>query len=78
MCCAGTEPRFISPPVKTASSSSPKRGGARRFCIALKDAGLLCKETHDNVIRFAPPLVIRRKDLNWALKRIRSVFRALA
>ncbi|OGD10285.1 MAG: ornithine--oxo-acid transaminase [Candidatus Aminicenantes bacterium RBG_13_62_12] len=56
----------------------PEAGGARRFCVALKDAGLLCKETHDNVIRFAPPLVIRRKDLNWALKRIKSVFRALA
>jgi ornithine--oxo-acid transaminase len=56
----------------------PEAGGARRFCEALKEAGLLCKETHDNVIRFAPPLVIRQKDLNWALKRIKHVFRALA
>ncbi|MBN2200288.1 MAG: ornithine--oxo-acid transaminase [Candidatus Aminicenantes bacterium] len=56
----------------------PEAGGARRFCVALKEAGLLCKETHDNVIRFAPPLTIRRKDLNWALKRIKSVFRTLA
>jgi len=56
----------------------PEAGGARRFCEALKEAGLLCKETHDNVIRFAPPLVIRQKDLNWALKRIKHVFRALS
>src|SRR4030042_491491 len=35
----------------------PEAGGARRFCVALKDAGLLCKETHDQVIRLAPPLV---------------------
>jgi len=52
-------------------------GGARRFCEALKDEGLLCKETHENVIRFAPPLIIREKDLNWALKRIKKVLRNL-
>jgi len=56
----------------------PEAGGARRFCEALKEAGLLCKETHDNIIRFAPPLVVRQKDLNWALKRIKQVFRALS
>jgi ornithine--oxo-acid transaminase len=56
----------------------PEAGGARRFCEALKAAGLLCKETHENVVRFAPPLVIRQKDLNWALKRIKRVFRALS
>ena len=55
----------------------PEAGGARRFCEALKDEGLLCKETHDNVIRFAPPLIIREKELNWALKRIKKVFRNL-
>ncbi len=55
----------------------PEAGGARRFCEALKDEGLLCKETHDNVIRFAPPLNIREKDVNWALKRIKKVFRNL-
>jgi len=53
-------------------------GGARRFCEELMKEGLLCKETHDNVIRFAPPLIIRDKDLNWALKRIKTVFRRLA
>ncbi len=48
-------------------------GGARRFCEALQQEGLLCKETHDNVIRFAPPLVIRREDIDWAIERIEKV-----
>jgi ornithine--oxo-acid transaminase len=52
----------------------PEAGGARRFCEALKDAGLLCKETHESVIRFAPPLIIRKPDLDWAFERIRHVF----
>ncbi len=56
----------------------PQAGGARRFCEELMKEGLLCKETHDNVIRFAPPLIIREKDLNWALKRIKTVFKRLA
>jgi ornithine--oxo-acid transaminase len=56
----------------------PEAGGARRFCEELMKEGLLCKETHDNVIRLAPPLIIREKDLNWALKRIKTVFRRLA
>ncbi|MCA9889652.1 MAG: ornithine--oxo-acid transaminase [Anaerolineae bacterium] len=51
----------------------PSAGGARRFCEALMDQGLLCKETHDNVIRFAPPLVIDRDDIDWALARIEPV-----
>jgi ornithine--oxo-acid transaminase len=55
----------------------PEAGGARRYCEELMKEGLLCKETHDNVIRFAPPLVIREKDLNWAFKRIKAVFRRL-
>lgn len=55
----------------------PEARGARRFCEALKKEGLLCKETHDNVIRFAPPLVIKQKDLLWAFKRIKKVFKAL-
>ena len=53
-------------------------GGARRFCEELMKQGLLCKETHENVIRLAPPLIIREKDLNWALKRIKTVFKRLA
>src|SRR5512135_3377805 len=55
----------------------PSAGGARRFCEELMKEGLLCKETHENVIRFAPPLIIRDKDLNWALKRIKTVFKRL-
>jgi ornithine--oxo-acid transaminase len=55
----------------------PEAGGARRFCEELMKEGLLCKETHEHVIRFAPPLVIREKDLNWAFKRIKAVFKRL-
>ncbi|GER68042.1 ornithine aminotransferase [Weizmannia acidilactici] len=47
---------------------------ARPFCEALKEEGLLCKETHENVIRFAPPLVITEEELDWAVERIRKVF----
>lgn len=47
--------------------------GARRFCEALQDRGILCKETHDNVIRFAPPLVIDKDTIDWALPHIREV-----
>jgi ornithine--oxo-acid transaminase len=54
-----------------------KAGGARRFCEALQDRGLLCKETHQTVIRFAPPLVITKQDLDWALQRIESVLMEL-
>lgn len=55
----------------------PEAGGARRFCEELKQEGLLCKETHENVIRFAPPLIVKTKELNWALRRIKSVFKRL-
>lgn len=51
----------------------PEAGGARRFCEALKEEGLLCKETHDNVIRFAPPLVIQKDDIDWAYDKIEKV-----
>jgi ornithine--oxo-acid transaminase len=47
-------------------------GGARRFCEVLKNDGILCKETHDNVIRFAPPLIIQKDTIDWALPKIRS------
>jgi len=50
----------------------PKAGGARRFCEALSKAGILAKETHENVIRFAPPLVIDQPALDWAIPRIRE------
>lgn len=48
---------------------------ARPFCEALRDRGVLCKETHENVIRIAPPLVIDRKDLDWGLEQIETVLR---
>jgi len=51
----------------------PEAGGARRFCEALKERGLLCKETHQHVIRFAPPLVVKKEELDWALEQIEAV-----
>ncbi len=48
-------------------------GGARRFCEALMDKGILAKETHDNVIRFAPPLIITKEEIDWAMERISEV-----
>ncbi len=46
---------------------------ARPYCEALKELGILCKETHDHVIRIAPPLVITRAEIDWAFERIRKV-----
>ncbi|MGC9023878.1 MAG: ornithine--oxo-acid transaminase [Chloroflexia bacterium] len=48
-------------------------GGARRFCEALQEHGLLCKETHEHVIRLAPPLVVTKEELDWALERLEAV-----
>ncbi|WP_414043635.1 ornithine--oxo-acid transaminase [Macrococcus sp. EM39E] len=47
---------------------------ARPYCEQLKELGLLCKETHDTVIRFAPPLIISQEDLDWAIEKVKSVF----
>lgn len=54
----------------------PEAGGARRYCEALQEQGLLCKETHEHTIRLAPPLVIQRDELDWALERIEGVLAA--
>ena len=51
----------------------PEAGGARRFCEAMQEKGILAKETHDNIIRFAPPLVIDKETIDWALPSIRDV-----
>ncbi|MBN2548215.1 MAG: ornithine--oxo-acid transaminase [Anaerolineales bacterium] len=51
----------------------PQAGGARRFCEALQERGILAKETHQHVIRFAPPLITKQADIDWALPRIRDV-----
>lgn len=48
-------------------------GGARRFCEALMNEGLLCKETHQHTIRLAPPLVITKEEINWAFTRLKNV-----
>jgi ornithine--oxo-acid transaminase len=53
----------------------PEVGGARRFCENLKNAGVLCKETHKNTLRLAPPLVITREQVDWALEKIETVLR---
>ncbi|WP_223700740.1 ornithine--oxo-acid transaminase [Sutcliffiella deserti] len=46
---------------------------ARPYCEKLKEEGLLCKETHETVIRFAPPLVISKEDLDWAIEKVKKV-----
>jgi ornithine--oxo-acid transaminase len=51
----------------------PAAGGARQYCETLMSMGLLCKETHENTIRFAPPLVITKGEIDWALERIETV-----
>jgi len=48
-------------------------GTARPFCEALAERGILCKETHDQVVRFAPPLTVSKADLQWALPKIAEV-----
>jgi ornithine--oxo-acid transaminase len=54
----------------------PEAGGARGFCMKLLERGVLSKETHHDVIRFAPPLVVTREELDWALERIEDVLMA--
>jgi ornithine--oxo-acid transaminase len=51
-------------------------GPARPYCEALKEQGVLCKETHDKVLRIAPPLVIQPSDIDWGLERIQRVLSA--
>lgn len=55
----------------------PEAGGARRYCEALKERGVLAKDTHEHSIRIAPPLVITREQVDWALERFRSVLTEL-
>jgi ornithine--oxo-acid transaminase len=51
----------------------PEAGGARRYCEALMRRGMLCKETHTHTIRIAPPLVIKREEIDWMLEQIEGV-----
>ncbi|MHB1688143.1 MAG: ornithine--oxo-acid transaminase [Ignavibacteriaceae bacterium] len=53
----------------------PEAKGARRFCEALMTKGVLCKETHDDVIRFAPPLVITKDEIDWVMEQVDEVLR---
>ena len=55
----------------------PEAGGARKYCEKLMSMGLLCKETHESSIRFAPPLVITREEIDWALERIETVLKSV-
>jgi len=48
-------------------------GKARQYTTALKEKGLLCKETHDWIIRFAPPLIITKEEIDYAMERIKEV-----
>ena len=50
---------------------------AKDLCLMLLNEGLLCKETHKTVIRFAPPLMIAKKDLDWAIDKITKVIRSI-
>jgi ornithine--oxo-acid transaminase len=52
---------------------NPEAGGARRYCEQLKEIGILCKDTHNNIIRISPPLVIQKDEIDWALERFESV-----
>ncbi|PIE79257.1 MAG: ornithine--oxo-acid transaminase [Chloroflexi bacterium] len=54
----------------------PEAGGARQYCEKMKAEGILCKETHDNVIRFAPPLIITEEQVDWAAGIIAKVVSA--
>ena len=48
-------------------------GKARQYTLKLKELGLLCKETHDWIIRFAPPLIIKKEEIDYAMERIKDV-----
>ncbi len=56
-----------------AMQFQPEAGGARQYVEALRRRGLLAKDTHEHTIRFAPPLVIARKEVDWALEQIHAV-----
>jgi ornithine--oxo-acid transaminase len=51
----------------------PEAGGARQYCEKLKAEGMLCKETHEHIVRFAPPLIITRDQVDWAIEKISKV-----
>ena len=54
----------------------PEAGGARKYCYLLKDRGMLCKDTHVDTIRLAPPLVITKEQIDWAVDQLEAVLQA--
>ncbi len=54
----------------------PEAGGARPYCMRLMEEGMLCKETHEHIVRIAPPLVIKKDDIDWALEKLAKVLKA--
>jgi len=50
-----------------------EKTNARKYCERLKDNGVLCKETHKNIIRFAPPLVVTKENIDYLLNKIHTV-----
>jgi ornithine--oxo-acid transaminase len=55
----------------------PEVGGARRVCEALASRGVLCKETHGDTLRFSPPLIIRREEIDWAVEQFDAEIAAI-
>ena len=55
-----------------------KKVSAKKVCLALMDEGILAKETHATVIRFAPPLIITKEEIDWAMERIKRVLNNFA
>lgn len=56
----------------------PAKATARSVCENLQHKGLLCKETHDTVVRFAPPLTIEKQDIDWAVEKVSEVLEEMA
>jgi len=50
---------------------------AKDLCLMLLNEGLLCKETHKSVIRFAPPLMITKNEIDWAINKITKVISSI-
>ena len=57
---------YLESPTKNA-------GKAMDYCYKLKESGVLCKDTHEQVMRLAPPLVVEKSELDWALERLETV-----
>lgn len=57
---------------------NPAKANARDICERLQHKGLLCKETHETVVRFAPPLTITKEEIDWAIGQVREVFEEIA